>query len=67
MVDKLFTSIALEIFKAGMFTTYVARRDLRMSRMLFMIPKPSYTPESVLRLHCHAQERNKITQKKILP
>ena len=66
MVDKLFTSIALEIFKAGMFTTYVARRDLRMSRMLFMTPKPSYTPESVLRLNHLAQERNKITQNKIL-
>ena len=66
MVDKSFTSIALEIFKAGMFTTYVARRDLRMSRMLFMIPKPRYTPESVLRLNCLAQERNKITQNKIL-
>ena len=66
MVDKSFTSIALEIFKAGMFTTYVARRDLRMSRMLFMILKPSYTPESVLRLNCLTQERNKITQNKIL-
>lgn len=66
MVDKSFTSIALDIFKAGMFTTYVARRDLRMSRMLFMIPKPNYIPESVLRLNCLAQERNKITQNKIL-